>query len=76
MDSGPSRRKGGTELMPRYERRDETAEWERQKEHPARDAERNQRHVRDLLADRDPQYARTLERTVRDLSPRTGRSSR
>jgi hypothetical protein len=44
---------------------------------PARyHAERNQQHVRDLLADRQPGFARTLERTVRDLSPRTGRGSR
>ena len=39
-------------------------------------AGRNQQHVRDLLAGRDPQYARALDRTVRDLSPRTGRSPR
>jgi hypothetical protein len=36
--------------------------------------ERNQQHVRDLLADRQPQYARTLDRAVSDLSQRTGRS--
>lgn len=39
--------------------------------HPA---ERNQQHVRDLLAGRQPQFARTLDRAVRDLSQRTGRS--
>lgn len=30
--------------------------------------------VRQSLATREPQYARTLERTVRDLSQRAGRS--
>ena len=34
----------------------------------------NREHVRTLLADRQPKLARTLDRTVRDLSPRTGRS--
>lgn len=45
---------------------------------PSHHAERNQQHVRDLLAARQPRFARTLERTVRDLSPRTtrGRGSR
>ena len=33
----------------------------------------NQHFVRAKLADRQPQLARTLDRTVRDLSPRTGR---
>lgn len=37
-------------------------------------AEGNQHFVRSRLADRQPQLARTLDRTVRDLSPRTGRS--
>jgi hypothetical protein len=40
---------------------------------PARAAD-NQRHVRARLASRQPQYARTLDRAVRDLSPRSGRS--
>ena len=48
---------------------------DRSPEHLARwKASRDQQHVRDLLADREPQLARTLDRAVRDLSQRTGRS--
>ena len=36
-------------------------------------AARDQRHVREALAARQPQCARTIERAVRDLSPRAGR---
>jgi len=46
---------------------------------PARyHAERNQQHVRDLPAERQPGFARTVDRVVRDLSPRdrAGRSAR
>jgi len=46
---------------------------------PARyHAERNQQHVRDLLAAKQPRTAEALDRAVRDLTPRdrAGRSTR
>lgn len=39
-------------------------------------AEDNQRHVRETLAARQPEYARTVERAAREVSPRAGRRSR
>lgn len=39
-------------------------------------AEDNQRHVRETLAARDPEYARKVNRAAREASPRAGRKSR